>query len=123
MQKLWTVITVDSKYDLVFITWLDITATAGWEHPDEVEPIEVHTIGWLYSKDDRVVKVGNSLGEDGTPYGISAFPRGCITNITFLDARPLSTITERVTSPGLSSQPKQGTATSRRSNGLDPSGS
>ena len=50
--------------------------------PDEVEPIEVLSIGWLYSDDGDTVKVGSTLGEDGRPYGISALPKGCILEIT-----------------------------------------
>ena len=79
-----------SDYPLVIVTWLDITATAGWEDPDEVNPIEVSTIGWLYSQDESTVKVGNSLGEDSRPYGISAFPVGCITSIEFYNLSPSS---------------------------------
>ena len=79
-----------SDYPLVIVTWLDITATAGWEDPEEVNPIEVSTIGWLYSQDENTVKVGNSLGEDGRPYGISAFPVGCITSIEHYSLFPSS---------------------------------
>ena len=66
----------------MYVKWRDITATAGWEDPDEVEPIEVLSIGWLYSDDGDTVKVGSTLGEDGRPYGISALPKGCILEIT-----------------------------------------
>lgn len=91
-----------SDHEVVLVTWLDITSTAGWEDPDEVEPIEVQTIGWLYSKDDDVVKVGGTLGEDGKPYGITAFPRGCIKKITFLDVRQVSSVDQKATSSILS---------------------
>ncbi len=70
------------KYRLVFVTWLDITATAGWEPADEVEPIKVVSVGWLYSDDGETVKVGSTLGEDGEPYGITALPKGCVLEIT-----------------------------------------
>jgi hypothetical protein len=70
-----------ADYPLVLVKWLDITATAGWEDPDEVEPIEVSTIGWMYSQDENTIKVGNSLGEDGRPYGITAFPSGCVKSV------------------------------------------
>ena len=79
-----------SDYPLVVVKWLDITATAGWEDPDDVNPIEASTIGWLYSQDESTVKVGNSLGEDDRPYGISAFPVGCITSIETYSLFPSS---------------------------------
>ena len=70
------------KYRLVYVKWRDITATAGWEPADEVDPIEVMSVGWLHSDDGETVKVGTTLGEDGEPYGISALPKGCILDIT-----------------------------------------
>ena len=73
---------MDSKYRLVYVKWRDITATAGWEPADDVEPITVLSIGWLYSDDGDTVKVGSTLGEDNEPYGITALPKGCILSIT-----------------------------------------
>ena len=75
---------MDSEYPLVLVVWKDITATAGWEDPEEVEPIEVRTIGWLYSQNENTIKIGNSLGEDDRPYGISALPTGCVVSMTTL---------------------------------------
>jgi len=72
----------ESKYRLVYVKWRDITATAGWEPADEVDPITVLSVGWLYSDDGETVKVGSTLGEDGEPYGITALPKGCILEIT-----------------------------------------
>jgi hypothetical protein len=76
-------------HTLVLVTWLDITATAGWESAKDVEPLEVQTIGWIAFEDDKVLKVGNSLGEDGDVYGISAFPKGCILSTTVLHVSPI----------------------------------
>ena len=70
------------EYRLVFVKWRDITATAGWDDPDEVDPIEVISVGWLYSDDGDTVKIGTTLGEDGRPYGVTALPRGCVLEIT-----------------------------------------
>ena len=69
------------NYSLVLVKWLDITATAGWEPADEVEPIKVVSVGWLYLDDGETVKVGSTLGEDGEPYGVTAIPRGCVLEI------------------------------------------
>ena len=71
-----------SDYSLVLVKWLDITATAGWEPADEVEPIKVVSVGWLYLDDGETVKVGSTLGEDGEPYGVTAIPRGCVLEIS-----------------------------------------
>ena len=73
---------MDEKYRLVYVKWRDITATAGWESADEVDPITVLSVGWLHSDDGETVKVGSTLGEDGEPYGITALPKGCILEVT-----------------------------------------
>ena len=82
---------METEHTLVLIKWLDITATAGWEPAEEVEPTEVQTLGWIAYQDDKVTKVGNSLGEDGEVYGISALPQGCILSTTILSVSPVST--------------------------------
>jgi len=69
----------DESPQLLVVHWQDIIATAGWEEGDEVSPPNLTTIGWLHSQTDEVLKIGNTLGEDGKPYGITAFPSGCIT--------------------------------------------
>ena len=71
----------ENNYNLVIVKWVDICATAGWEDPDEVEPIEVQSVGWLYSNDGETVKVGSTLGDDGRPYGVTAIPFGCVSEI------------------------------------------
>ena len=73
---------MENNYRLVYVKWRDICATAGWEPADEVEPIEVLSVGWLFSFDGDTVKVGSTLGEDGEPYGITALPKGCVVEIT-----------------------------------------
>ena len=78
------------EHTLVLIDWVDITAVADWTPADEVEPLEVKTLGWLAYQDDRVIKVGNSLGEDGDIFGISAIPQGCVIGITTLSVTPVS---------------------------------
>ncbi len=102
---------MDSDYPLVLVTWLDITATAGWEPASEVEPMEVKTLGWLVHEDEKVLKVGNSLGEDGDVYGISALPIGCVVGITTLSATVVSHQVAGVEPPAPSLQHQQGTAT------------
>jgi hypothetical protein len=85
---------METDHTLVLVTWLDITAVAGWEPAKDVEPTEVQTIGWIAYEDDKVLKIGNSLGEDGDVYGITALPQGCVLSTTVLHVSP-------VPSPGL----------------------
>ena len=80
---------METEHTLVLIKWLDITATAGWEPAEDVEPTEVQTLGWIAYQDDKVIKVGNSLGEDGEVYGISALPQGCVLSTTVLHVAPV----------------------------------
>ena len=72
----------ESNYRLVYVKWRDILACAGWEPAEEVDTIEVVSVGWLHSDDGETVKIGSTLGEDGEPYGNTAFPKGCIVSIT-----------------------------------------
>ena len=99
------------EHTLVLIDWVDITATAGWEPACEVEPTAVQTLGWLASEDSKVIKVGNSLGEDGEIYGISAIPQGCVIGTTVLHATPVSRSTAEATPSSLSPQHQQDTST------------
>ncbi len=105
---------METDYPLVLITWLDITATAGWEPADEVEPLEVQTLGWLVHEDDKVIKIGNSIGEDKDIYGISAIPKGCVVGVTTLHATVISRQAVTAAPPTLSSLHQQGTATHLR---------
>ena len=69
---------------LVLIKWTDIIQTADWTPPDEVTCPELLSVGWLVSQDDKEIKIGNTIGEDGVPYGITAFPKGCVLEINFI---------------------------------------
>jgi len=41
-------------------------------------------VGWLISQNEKEIKIGNTIGEDGVPYGITAFPKGCVLEINFI---------------------------------------
>ena len=71
----------DYKQQLVIVHWRDIISTAGWEEVDEVDPPKFITLGWVHSRDDDTLKIGSTLDDEGKPYGITAFPMGCITLI------------------------------------------
>jgi len=72
----------------VEIEWVDILATSGWEKPEEVDPTRCWSVGYLIFKDDKTIKIANTLGDmDGKKEwaGIHAFPIGCVKKI-----RPIS---------------------------------
>lgn len=58
---------------LVQVTWSDAMGQAGWIRPEdaaELEPVVVHTVGWLVFKSKKkVVLVGshNDAGDYGDP--------------------------------------------------------
>ena len=84
-----------NKYPLVIVKWRDILAMAGWETAEEVDPIEVESVGWLCHDGDDVIKLGSTLGDDGEAYAVTAFPRGCVLDITTLTPRsPPSPVAE-----------------------------
>jgi len=66
---------------LVCVYWEDIISTAGWDEGDDIEPPKLKSVGWFHSSTDKVLKIGDTLGEDDKPYGITAFPVGCILSI------------------------------------------
>jgi len=85
----------ENNYPLVIVKWVDILAMAGWETADEVDPIEVESVGWLCHDSDDVIKLGSTLGEDGECYAVTAFPRGCVLDITYVTPRlPPSPVVE-----------------------------
>jgi hypothetical protein len=80
---------------LVIVTWRDILSCSGWEKPDDVDCPEFLTVGWLISEDNDTVKIASTLDPTDSigeakgevlpvPYGITAFPKGCVVKITSL---------------------------------------
>ena len=103
---------MDKNYPLVIVKWRDILAMAGWETAEEVDPIEVESEGWLCHDGDDVIKLGSTLGEDGEAYAITAFPRGCVLEITYVT--PRSPLSPSAVQPIRSSRHDLGKATARR---------
>jgi len=66
------------KTELVVVHWLDIISTAGWEDADEVDTPKFKTLGWVHSIDDKTLKIGSTMDEEGKLFGITAFPMGCV---------------------------------------------
>ena len=80
---------------LVIIIWRDILSCSGWEKPDDVDCPEFLTVGWLISEDNDTIKIASTLDPTDSvgeakgevlpvPYGITAFPKGCVINIKHL---------------------------------------
>ena len=80
---------------LVLVTWRDIVQTADWTPASEVFCHTFQSIGWFISKDDREIKIASTLDyadafgdakdeAKPVPYGITAFPAGCVDDIKFL---------------------------------------
>tara|TARA_R110000765_G_scaffold144245_1_gene246204 strand:- start:186 stop:344 length:159 start_codon:yes stop_codon:yes gene_type:complete len=51
------------------------------------------SVGWLVYQDEETIKIANTLDFDDwedkgadkpVPYGITAFPKGCVVKITYL---------------------------------------
>jgi hypothetical protein len=82
----------EKEFSLCIVTWRDIISCSGWERAEDVDCPKFMSVGWLIYEDEDIIKIAStldptdSLGEaraEGTPvpYGITAFPRGCILNI------------------------------------------
>jgi len=76
---------------LCMITWRDIIATSGWETKEEVNCPTIISVGWFLEDDGRTIKICNTVApeefdnsKDKLPYGITAFPKGCVNKLEFL---------------------------------------
>tara|TARA_Y100001963_G_C6535126_1_gene332932 strand:- start:208 stop:534 length:327 start_codon:yes stop_codon:yes gene_type:complete len=81
------------KYKCCLITWKDIIASNEWEKHEDIKCPELVSIGWLVYQDEETVKIANTLDFDDweakgadkpVPYGITAFPKGCVVKIDYL---------------------------------------
>ena len=79
------------KYKRVKIIWQDIITDASWF--DSLEDVEKLTfqwcedIGYLFSKDSKMVKIFTSFNYDGDKLSvgnITAYPRSCVKKIIIL---------------------------------------
>ena len=83
------------EYKLCVVTWVDILSTSGWEKAKDVECPELDAVGWLIHQDRKTIKIASTLDREDTlgeskdealpiPYGITAFPKGCVRKIKFI---------------------------------------
>jgi hypothetical protein len=80
-------------YKVCRVKWRDIIASNEWEKHPEIKCPVLESIGWHVYEDDETVKIANTLDFDDwedkgadkpVPYGITAFPKGCIVKIIYL---------------------------------------
>ena len=67
---------------VVEVTWEDIAQDASWA--TDTNCVTVTSIGYLAQDDERYLKIGSSINEDGEIAGILAMPRGCVLRVKHL---------------------------------------
>ena len=77
--------------EIVLIRWRDILQSSDWTPASDISCPTFESIGWLVSKDDKEIKIGGTLvvkadDPQGTPFGITAFPIGCVEEVKVLGA-------------------------------------
>ena len=82
-----------TKYKKCLVKWRDVIACNEWEKHPDINCPTLFTIGWLVFEDDKTIKIANTLdfedwedkgADKPVPYGITAFPRGCVIDINYL---------------------------------------
>ena len=82
---------------IVIVEWRDIIAFNGWEKAADVNCPTLFSVGWLVSRDQETVMIANCLDPDDftgeakgeekpIPYGITAFPTGCVVSVKNVDS-------------------------------------
>jgi len=80
---------------LCIVEWKDIISCSGWEKASDVDCPTFKTVGWFVSDDEETIKIASTLDyEDAfndskdeakpVPYGITAFPKGCVVSVTYV---------------------------------------
>jgi len=80
---------------LCIIEWQDIISCSGWEKAPDVDCPTFKSVGWFVSDGGDTIKIASTLDyEDAfndakdeakpVPYGITAFPKGCVKDITYI---------------------------------------
>ena len=80
---------------LVVIKWRDVLSDDSWTRAKDVECPTLYSVGWFVSDDNDTVKIASTLDPDDfsdeakdeakpIPYGITAFPKGCVLEVTYV---------------------------------------
>ena len=71
------------KPRIVTVDWVDTVGSSDWDTKDNVDIKLVKQIGWLVDKNEKCIKIADSLSEEEY-YGITAIPIGCVKLIVDL---------------------------------------
>ena len=80
---------------LCIVEWRDIISCSGWEKAPDVDCPAFKSVGWFISDDEETIKIASTLDYDDAfddskdeakpvPYGITAFPKGCVLGVKFI---------------------------------------
>ena len=80
---------------ICIVEWQDIISCSGWEKASDVDCPTFKTVGWLVSDDEQTIKIASTLDyadafgdakdeAKPVPYGITAFPAGCVDDLKFI---------------------------------------
>jgi len=80
---------------LVLVKWRDVLADDGWTLAKDINCPTIWSVGWFVSDDGDTLKIASTLDLDNfseetkdeakpIPYGITAFPKGCVTEVKFI---------------------------------------
>ncbi len=64
--------------------WRDIVKDPGWVTHEEVECPTFVSVGWLVFEDDLVIKLADTIDDEGTGYGVMAIPRGVVIELELI---------------------------------------
>ena len=93
MDSAWTI--GEEEKRLCIVEWKDIISCSGWEKASDVYCPSFKTVGWFISDDEETIKIASTLDFDDftdeakgeampIPYGITAFPKGCVVSVTYV---------------------------------------
>ena len=68
----------EHHFDLIQVFWLDIISDSSWTPPEDVECPIFRTIGWKVYEDESTLKIADTIDEENSPFGVTAFPKGVI---------------------------------------------
>jgi len=80
---------------LVLVAWRDILSDDGWTRAKDVSCPTFYSVGWLAYEDEDTLKIASTLDFDDftdeakgeampIPYGITAFPKGCVVEVKYI---------------------------------------
>ena len=73
---------------LVVVEWVDITSHSNnipVEDAIKEEPSFAKSVGWLFSKTKKYIKLSPMVFSDGSVGERQTIPRGCITNMRVIE--------------------------------------